>query len=218
MATEKLKNVKQHTVYKLDGKRVPGVTTILGVLNKPALVKWANNLGLQGIDSSKYVDKLASIGTLAHKMVECEWTGEVPDTTAYSPEQLDMAENALISFYNWQEEHKVKPVLVEVQLVSGLGFGGTIDCYAVVDGVMTLIDLKTGKGIYPEHFHQLAAYAQLLAENDYAVENVRILRIGRTEDEGFEERVVSREQLKPHWEIFFKCLEIYQLQKQIKGG
>ena len=30
---------KAHTVYKTaDNKRVPGVTTILGVLNKPALV------------------------------------------------------------------------------------------------------------------------------------------------------------------------------------
>ena len=27
--------------YKLDGEWVPGVTTILGVLNKPALTKWA---------------------------------------------------------------------------------------------------------------------------------------------------------------------------------
>jgi hypothetical protein len=194
------------------------VTTILGVLNKPALVKWANNLGLQGIDSSKYTDKLASIGPLAHSMVECEWTGEVFDSGAYSPEQISLAENALLSFFAWQEEHNVKPLLVEVQLVSGLGFGGTIDCYAVVDGVMTLIDLKTGKGIYPEHFHQLAAYSQLLAENDYAVENVRILRIGRTEDEGFEERVVTREQLKPHWEIFEACLKIYGLQKKTRGG
>src|SRR5438093_1588565 len=31
-----------HTVYKnAAGKRVPGVTTILGILNKPALLKWA---------------------------------------------------------------------------------------------------------------------------------------------------------------------------------
>ena len=51
---------KPHTVYRTaDGQRVPGVTTVLGILNKPALIKWANNLGLQGIDSATYVDETA---------------------------------------------------------------------------------------------------------------------------------------------------------------
>lgn len=31
-------------VYKLDGKRMTGVTTILGVINKPALIGWAANM------------------------------------------------------------------------------------------------------------------------------------------------------------------------------
>lgn len=60
---DKLKKVtKAHTRYYLsDGTLVPGATTVTGLLNKPALVKWANNLGLQGIDSSKYVDKAARV-------------------------------------------------------------------------------------------------------------------------------------------------------------
>ena len=65
------KRAKAHTIYKLaNGKRVPGVTTVLGIINKPALVKWANNLGLQGIDSTTYVDGTAKIGTLAHEMIQ----------------------------------------------------------------------------------------------------------------------------------------------------
>ena len=62
MATERVaaKGARQHTVYKLaSGARVPGVTTVLSVLNKPALVPWANKLGLEGIDVRKYVDALA---------------------------------------------------------------------------------------------------------------------------------------------------------------
>lgn len=35
------KSSKAHQVYKnREGKRVPGCTTITGVLNKPALVPW----------------------------------------------------------------------------------------------------------------------------------------------------------------------------------
>ena len=62
---------KAHQIYKLkDGTRVPGTTTITSILDKPALKFWANNLGLKGISVSKYVDNLADIGTLCHKMVE----------------------------------------------------------------------------------------------------------------------------------------------------
>lgn len=214
---EKVSGVKAHTRYTVNGKHVPGVTTILGILNKPFLVKWANNLGLQGIDSTKYVDKMASIGTLAHYLVECELTGEKPDTSAYSPEEIDRAENCLIKFYEWQNEHEVEPILNEAQLVSEKYlFGGTADCLAKVDGKLTLIDIKTGKAIYPEMFCQLAAYVQLLKENGYPrIQNVRILRIGRTEDEGFEERVMKTNELKTYWEIFKHCLAIYNLKKGV---
>ncbi len=45
------KRSKVHTRYKLkNGLLVPGVTTVTGVLDKPALIIWANRLGLQGID------------------------------------------------------------------------------------------------------------------------------------------------------------------------
>ena len=68
MADKLKKASRAHTrYYTTDGTLVPGSTTITGLLNKPALVKWANNLGLQGIDSSKYVDKAARVGTLIHE-------------------------------------------------------------------------------------------------------------------------------------------------------
>jgi len=211
------KQFKQHTVYKVGGKRVPGVTTILGVLAKPALIKWANNLGLQGIDSSKYVDALARIGTLAHYLVECEWKGEEPDLSTFTPEEVDRAENALLKFWAWREKHEVEPILVEEPLVSETCFyGGTIDCYARVDGELTLIDLKTSKGIFDEHVHQLAAYCQLLSENGHEVESARILRIGRDESEGFEERVFTPGSLSADWEIFNSCLAIYNARKELK--
>ena len=81
------KRAKAHTIYKLaNGKRVPGVTTVLGVINKPALVKWANNLGLQGIDSTTYVDETAKVGTLAHEMIQEYLGGPAWNRDAYNAE------------------------------------------------------------------------------------------------------------------------------------
>ena len=211
---EVIKKAKAHTIYKVNGKRVPGVTTILSVLNKPALVKWANNLGLQGIDSSKYRDEMADIGTLAHLMILNYFKGIETDTSDYSKTQIDLAENCLLSFWEWEKQHKIQVILAEGQLVSIIyGFGGTIDLYCLLDGTPTLVDFKTGKAIYPEMFYQLAAYKYLLTESCSTL-NCRILRIGRSEDEGFEERVVT--DTSKQWEIFQHCLAIYNLKKEVK--
>lgn len=206
---------KAHTIYKLaDGKRVPGVTTILGVLNKPALVSWANKLGLEGIDSTKYVDESARIGTLAHYLVQCDLTGEIPDLSNYGAFEIDKAENSLLSYYEWKKTKDIVAIKNEMPLVSEeYGYGGTIDCLCTLNGETWLLDFKTGKAIYPEMLTQLAAYMQLLKENGYEVKKARILRIGRDETEGFEERVIT--QFEQHWELFKHCLAIYQLQKQI---
>jgi len=216
MIEQVTKRSKAHITYKLqDGMAVPGVTTILGVLNKPALVKWANNLGLQGVDSSKYVDEKASIGTLAHQMIADYLKGKETDTSEYSKVQIDQAENAVLSFLEWEKTHHIDTQLVEEPLVSELHkFGGTIDCLGTINGELCLIDFKTSRGIFPEMLIQVAAYKQLLIEHGHDVTQTIILRIGRTEDEGFEDRRVN--ELAKRWQIFQHCLEIYQLQREVK--
>lgn len=210
------KKSKAHVTYKLsDGTKVPGVTTVLGILNKPALVIWANRLGLQGIDSSKYRDEMADIGTLAHQMIVDYFKREKTDTSEYSSSQINLAENCLLSFWEWEKGHRIEVIMAETQLISTeYNYGGTIDCFCNLDGQPTLLDFKTGKAIYPEMFYQLAAYEQLLAEAGHLFEVSRILRIGRDENEGFEERTVGK--LDKQFEIFKHCLGIYNLQKEVR--
>jgi len=210
------KKSRAHTIYKLpDGSKVPGVTTVLGVLNKPALVIWANRLGLQGIDSTKYRDEMADIGTLAHQMIVDYFKRETTDTSDYSKSQIELAENCLLSFWEWEKGHRIEVIMAEAQLVSTkYGYGGTIDCFCNLDGQPTLLDFKTGKAIYPEFFYQLAAYEQLLAEAGKLIEVTRILRVGRDADEGFEERTIGK--LDKQFEIFKHCLAIYNLKKEEK--
>ena len=207
---------KVHTVYKLpDGARVPSVTTILGILNKPALLEWAYQCGLRGEDYKLVRDDAASVGTLAHLMIMNHLEGGQADTSEYSQDDIDRAENCLIKFWDWEKEHTLEPILVETPLVSEtFKFGGTIDCLCTLDGHLTLVDFKTGRAIYPEYFYQLAAYERLLAEKGHQVESARILRIGRTEDEGFEERTMVN--LDKHFQIFLHCQNIYESQKELR--
>jgi len=79
-------------VYKLDGKRLTGVTTIIGIIDKPALIQWSANMAVDYIQDRLFesdIDTLANkvlpesrkawarkrdsagdIGSLVHKMVE----------------------------------------------------------------------------------------------------------------------------------------------------
>ena len=212
---------KAHIRYRnSNGKVIKGVSTVIdSVLAKPALVKWANNLGLQGIDSTKFRDEMANIGTLAHHLVMSQLTGTGKESidvfmSDYSPNMWESAGNALKSFNNWMAQHEVELILAETPLISErYQYGGTIDLYATVDGVSTLVDFKTGSGIYKEARYQVAAYKNLLEENGYEVRQTRILKIGRTADEDFQDIVPACNE--KHWRVFEHCLEIYELEKEL---
>ena len=212
------KRVKAHIVYKnKEGKRIPGTTTITGVINKPLLVNWANNLGLQGINVRDYVDDKADIGTLVHEMMFCDLKGTEVDTSYYTGQQIDIAKNSFKKYLAWKKEHTIEPILLEEGMVSEkFQFGGTIDFYGKIDGIPTLVDYKTCKALYMEHFIQVSAYRQPLREHECKVKNCAILRVGRSEMEGFEYVPIPAKKLALCWKMFKYCLGIYNLKKQLK--
>lgn len=207
---------KAHIRYKNQkGELVPGVTTALDMLAKPALIHWAWDLGMKGEDYRKYRDKMADIGTLAHYLIMGHLKGIELDISEYSKNDIDKAENCILSFFEWEKTHPLEPILVEEPLVSEkYQYGGTLDLLAKVNGSTTLVDFKTGKAIYREFFYQLAAYRQLALEHGYKIQKTKILRIGRDENEGFEERDIA--DLSVQWRIFQRCLDIYNLKKKEK--
>ena len=216
MANEVKQRTRIHTVYKTaDSKRVPSVTTILGILNKPALLTWAWQCGVNGLDYRSVRDDAAGVGSLAHYLIMCDLKGEKADTSEYSPQDLERAENCLLKYWEWEKQNKPEPILIEQALVSeNLGFGGTIDCLAKVGNEFWLVDYKTSKAIYPEMIYQLAAYKALLSEHKHIINQARILRIGRDDIEGFEEKQFIN--LDKAFELFLCCKRIYELQKEIK--
>lgn len=209
--------IKAHTQYYLNtGDAIPGVTTILGILNKPALVVWANRLGLQGIDSTKYRDKAADVGTITHLLIMAHLTHKDIDLTEYSKQDIDTAQHCMVSYYEWGKAHKVEPILVETPLSSDkYGYGGTPDCLAKINGELELLDFKTSTAIWNDYFYQLAAYRQLCIEQGYKdLNRARILRFGKDGDAGFEDRLITK--FDNEFELFLHCLSIYNLLKAMK--
>lgn len=212
-------------IYKnKEGKRVLSVTTILGIISKPALQFWANKIGLQGIKMTEYVDDKADIGTLAHSICEFYITGNKIEWEKYTKEQIMQACKCAKKFFEWLSyQYEFIPVASELELVSEkYQYGGCIDLLAILNGKLTLIDFKTCSAIWNEQKYQVSAYHNLLNENFEKVRelalnkipdkykkvtDVVILRIGRNEEEGFEYCPVT--QIKKGFEVFKSALKLY---------
>jgi hypothetical protein len=169
--------------YKLDGKPVTGVTTLInGGVPKPALVYWAakvvaeyvqeNPLDVEALrnDSEKdLVRELAKLpnqkrddagvrGTAVHALADkLVHGGEVE-----APEDIVPYVEGYAAFL---DEWQITPVLTERPCANRTNWwAGTFDLFAtspfLADGQVIEIDLKTSNGVYGETGLQTAAYAK----------------------------------------------------------
>ena len=222
-AKVEFRRARAHTRYRLaDNTIVPGVTTVCGLLDKPALKAWANRIGLEGYELQRYLDPLAGVGTLTHARILAEVSGQPfsEDISEYSPKEVDLSDNAMLKWYEWRKGHTFERFIAcEAPLVSERHrYGGTADYVGQMDGILTLCDYKTGSGIYSDMVIQLAAYRNLIEEClGVTVQRAMIVNIGRSEDECFAEQEFTQVQLDAAWELFLHLRAIYDLKKVIGG-
>jgi len=153
------------------GDLVPSVTNVIGILDKPALSRWAAKMvaesayrmrhSLADMEQNEAIDMLkgspwsrskraADRGTDIHGYLEAllnHW--EVEELSADAEPYRDAADA-------WVLAHDIEVIETEVTLFHPL-YAGTADFVARVDGRLTIGDFKTSKAIYPEAALQLAA-------------------------------------------------------------
>lgn len=157
------------------GEKFPSATTVIGVLDKPALKSWAAKMVAEyafdqreawtNLPRTAAVDMLkreplrttnnaAEVGTAVHKAAEMysrDVRGlEFSETVAPFMQQFA----AFLRAY--------RPVFVEIECTvysRSEGYAGTLDFIADINGRRLLCDIKTGaSGIFSEVALQLAAY------------------------------------------------------------
>jgi len=194
-------------IYRLkNGEQVPGVTTLTGQLDKPALIQWAWKLGTEGKDWREARDSAGDIGTNVHDLILAYLKGEevaVKD---------DVEGRCFEKFLDWSVA-KIDPVLVEVPLVSEkLKFGGQPDYYGYIGKDLEIVDFKTGsfdhknKSFYETVRYQLAGYKLLLEEHGYKVKRCRGIYLPKDNSPVYEEPM---DDLKAETRIFKHLLGIW---------
>ena len=171
-------------VHPRTGEVAPSVTTILKVLDKPALQFWSARVAADHAwdnreqlalfserdfkvaikDAHKTeADEAAGLGTLIHSLCEERWDRDDP---AEIPKQAD---SFMKQFTLFRARFQPKLLLREATFWnSTANYAGTADAVVMIGKECWLLDIKTGKGIYPEHGLQLAAlgYSEFQIEPD----------------------------------------------------
>jgi hypothetical protein len=212
-----------------DGTTLPGVTTILGVIEKPGLHGYFYNQGRAGWKMYGDSEQAADIGTIAHGMIEADIKGEKLDLTEYPPGYISKAENCLVAWWDWRKANEVQVIHSELKIMDErMGFGGTLDLVAQTKNGLTLIDIKTSKAIYDENIIQVAAYDHLWQVletkafehgEDNTISSFQqhiILRLDKV-DGIFEPRPIPYRKIQAGWKVFLGALEVYKGMKELKG-
>lgn len=161
--------------YAIPGtdRLVPSVTNVIGILDKPALPRWAAKsvavtawelrASLPNMDEAEAIDVLkgspwrksqraADRGTTIHEWLQARVRGVVlPDVDGEAVEYVEAAES-------WYQRFQPREVHTEITMFADT-YAGTADAILEIEGQTWLIDYKTSSGLYPEVALQLSALA-----------------------------------------------------------
>ena len=227
-------------LYYMNGKGPwPGVTTVTDVLDKPALLKWhKEQVAAAAVEHADrlVLDKAAGNVDAAIAFLlatrNAGTTGRERGSRIHATlEQLVRRETlaidgrdqaAIAGARTWLNENSVKPLEVESFLINEtLGYGGTCDLIASIDGATWLLDWKTSESVawpdgrvYDDMKLQLAAYARaefigrIGDAERYALPSIERYGILHVTDGGT--RLYPADVTEDDWIAFRACLRLYQ--------
>ena len=157
-------------IYEIDGAVLPSVTSIIGMMDKPALINWAAKMAAEYSQEHREAliqlpadaatdaikgnwrrsrDRAARFGTQVHEAIEKD---EIPDK---DDPVYGHVQSALI----YLEDRELEVVGQEVTVVSlEHSYAGTMDLLAMdPDGSIRVSDWKSGKGLYDSAAMQITA-------------------------------------------------------------
>ena len=171
----------------------PTVTQLLDILNKPALMNWANKIGLQGIGLEEYRKEVMVDGATLHDKINQFFTKKTP---FFDIEIQNNLECFIINKHNFETEKNIETDY----------FIGRYDISFEINKSSWLCDFKSSNGVYLENVLQLVAYR--MAKK---VDNIGIIKIPE-----FKMKQIIIDDYAPYEEIL-KALCIIHKNKGIVG-
>ena len=210
-------NEHYYKVNEHDNELIPSVTTILKILGSKEIIKWANYLGFKHIDYEEELERSSIKGTLIHQCMQqlVDESIEREDIKFPNENYLNICNKALSNFTNLNLSYRT--IFTEKEFISkSLGYAGTIDWYAIMNGKYMLNDFKSSKIVYWKHLLQLGGYNRLLEENGYRIDGASIIivneytcRIYPVNKDSLENLSITFDKLKEIYNIINKPIIRY---------
>jgi hypothetical protein len=161
--------------------------------------------------SQKQLTQAGDIGTEVHNLVEWTIRTQLSQKVGPSPKIRDAAQWAFMAWEDWRKSVDLKPIAVEQVVYSKKhGYAGTLDLLAEVNGVLTVIDWKTGKAVYSEAHLQNAAYRQAIREMGHGdPQQGIVVRLPKNIEDPEFEAVVADDEGKS-FDTFLHVLELWK--------
>src|SRR5258705_355971 len=138
--------------------------------------------GVKAADRAK--QQAASIGTAMHAGIEWALRTQLGEDAGPEPRLPDAAAWAVESWKDWAKSVALEPLAIERTVYCEVcGYAGTLDLYARVNGVLTVLDWKSGKAIYPEAFLQNVAYRYAATRRGMPSTQGVIVRLPKYQDD-----------------------------------
>ena len=206
--------------YRWGEKLVPGVTKIIGILDKPALVQWAANMAAEYIGAQLFGEAARPVTEIPAILNEAKTAHRKlsKSATDIGKEVHSFAERALVeqrvklpkdpqtrkgceAFLTWLHATDMKPINVERMVFSRMHYyAGTCDFFGHINGELCVMDLKTSSGLYREMPIQLAAYAVALQEETgERIDHAWIVRLDKKSGKCEPLYIPMRQSLKSAW-------------------
>lgn len=163
------------------GRQLAGASTMVGTfdLRADGLHRWIGREAATSGDADPGREK-RELGTRVHRVFERLAKGHgVPRLDALPESDLPYVKGLL----KWWASRDPQVLACEQFVMHDeLGYAGRYDLRARIGGKVTLIDLKTSKGLYPKYGAQLVAYD--LAAEECGIGAADELLILKVDDEG----------------------------------
>ena len=138
--------------------------------------------GVKAADRER--QKAAAIGTAVHAGIEWHLRTRLGEDAGIEPRLPEAAIWAVESWKDWARGVDLQPLAIERAVYCELcGYAGTLDLYARVAGVFSVIDWKSGRAIYPEAFLQNVAYRHAAERLGLPSEQGLIVRLPKLIDD-----------------------------------
>lgn len=235
---------KKH-IYSIAGKKLSGVTSVIdGTSSKQNLISWSANCAVDFLETvyktdgaigevmfkdartawMKKRDKSADKGTDTHSLVEkliLYWIDVSQGHPVGIPVDKFKAEEhiTLFPFLEWAQANVDRFLVAEQKLYSETqGYAGTCDFVAIIDGKLTIGDLKTFPKMWdPSAFIQMGAYSYAWRElTGEAPEQSVVVKMCDPDDPRIKKygnkpfAVYKRQALAEDEEMFLTRLKMYR--------